>query len=131
MAPFVLNRGIDSIDRTMAKESKSKTSSSSSLRSVRIKSPDTTGRRRRVIFTLNAPEAKEAAVAGTFNDWKPDPLKPPAKNGGAGALSRTVYLPPGDYEYKFVVDGNWTNDPACADVVSNTFGTTNSLLRVS
>ncbi len=54
-------------------------------------------------------EAKEVYIAGDFNNWdtKKDALT--KKNGGKWEI--TLELEPGKYEYKFVVDGSWTNDP--------------------
>jgi len=85
-------------------------------------------KRRKVAFTIQVPNAHEAAVAGTFNDWQPQPLKA-AKS--PGSFSLTVLLPPGDYEYRFVIDGQWCNDATCPETVPNPFGEPNSLLRVA
>jgi hypothetical protein len=85
-------------------------------------------KRRKVAFTIQVPHAHEAAVAGSFNDWQPQPLKA-AKS--PGSFSLTVLLPPGDYEYRFVIDGQWCNDAACPESVPNPFGESNSLLRVA
>ena len=87
-----------------------------------------TVKRRKVAFTVAAPHAHEAAVAGTFNDWQPQPLKPAAKQG---LFSLTVLLTPGEYEYRFVVDGQWCSDDACPESVPNPFGASNSLVRVA
>ena len=40
-------------------------------------------------------------------------------------------LPPGAYEYKFVVDGEWLTDPGNPEVRPNAFGTYNSVLLVA
>ena len=85
-------------------------------------------KRRKVAFTVAAPHAHEAAVAGTFNDWQPQPLKPAAKQG---LFSLTVLLTPGEYEYRFVVDGQWCSDDSCPESVPNPFGASNSLVRVA
>jgi len=37
---------------------------------------------------------------------------------------------PGRYEYRFVVDGQWRDDPACTERVPNGFGSENCVLRV-
>ena len=85
-------------------------------------------KRRKVAFTIQVPDAHEALVAGTFNDWQPQPLKA-AKS--PGSFSLTVMLPPGEYEYRFVIDGQWCNDASCPETVPNPFGESNSLLRVA
>ena len=85
-------------------------------------------KRRKVAFTLSAPRAREAAVAGTFNDWHPQPLKAASKDG---LFSLTVLLTPGEYEYRFVVDGEWCSDASCPESVPNPYGAFNSLVRVA
>jgi chromosome partitioning protein len=50
--------------------------------------------------------AEKVYVAGEFNNWQPQPMK---KHGSA--WETTFKLNPGDYEYKFVVDGEWVTDP--------------------
>ena len=85
-----------------------------------------------VQFSLGAPEAHEVYVAGTFNDW--NPRATPMVQDGAGAWVAKVNLSPGEYEYKYVVDGEWTCDPGCesgsARCIPNSFGTRNSIVAV-
>jgi 1,4-alpha-glucan branching enzyme len=40
-------------------------------------------------------------------------------------------LPPGRYEYKFIVDGEWIHDPKSTDNVRNEHGTWNSVLYIT
>lgn len=87
-----------------------------------------TVKRRKVAFTVQDTGAHDAALAGTFNDWQPQPLKA-AKSPGSFTL--TLLLPPGEYEYMFLIDGQWRNDTACSETVPNPFGGSNSLLRVA
>ena len=84
-------------------------------------------KRRKVAFTVTAPHAHEAAVAGTFNDWQPQPLKAATE----GHFSLTVMLTPGEYEYRFIVDGQWCSDASCPESVPNPYGAFNSLVRVA
>ena len=49
---------------------------------------------------------------------------------GDGEWKATVSLPPGRYEYRFIVDGHWVSDPAAKESVHNTFGSTNSVVTV-
>jgi hypothetical protein len=62
------------------------------------------------------------------NEWKPGADK--MKKGADGLWSKAVMLPPGRYEYKFVVDGGWVNDPANDQLLPNIFGTSNNVLDV-
>ena len=77
------------------------------------------------------PGATEVGVAGSFNGWQP--AATPMERFGIGCGQRKVdlYLKPGRYEYRFVADGNWTDDPFGGAFVANPFGTRNSVLVVS
>jgi 1,4-alpha-glucan branching enzyme len=66
-------------------------------------------------------------LAGTFNNWRPSPMR---KQKG-GLFTATVQLAPGIYEYKFLVDGQWTADPDHTERARNSFGTFNSVLTVT
>jgi 1,4-alpha-glucan branching enzyme len=78
---------------------------------------------RRVQFEFQAPEAKEVYLAGEFNNW--DENANLMKNDKNGKWKTTLSLKPGRYEYRFIVDGNWKNDPSCSDCVLNEFGSRN------
>lgn len=86
-------------------------------------------KRRRTVFTIDAPGAKEVFLLGDFNGW--NPLKHPMKKNKAAAWEKTVMLYPGRYEYKFLVDGRWMGDPANEQTCPNCFGTRNNVLDVS
>lgn len=81
-----------------------------------------------VALKLRAPAAKEVCVAGSFNGWQvgATPLRFNHDGEWAGELSLT----PGRYEYLFVVDGTWLNDPAARETAPNPFGGWNSVLSV-
>lgn len=80
-----------------------------------------------VEFKLLAPAAKKVSLAGSFNNWKP---KATLKKSLKGDWSAKINLKPGRYEYKFVVDGNWINDPSSPQAVGNPFGTQNSVIEI-
>lgn len=92
-----------------------------------LKKKKETTARKRVTFRIEAPGAQSVAVAGTFNNW--DIQAHPLKEAGS-MWCKSLYLVPGTYEYRFVVDGIWCDDPSCAESVSNEFGTANGLLRI-
>ena len=81
-----------------------------------------------VEFKLSAPDAKNVSVAGDFNNWNPAAL--PAKKDSKGTWKAKISLSAGSYQYKFVVDGNWQNDPKCKACVANSFGSQNCLINV-
>ncbi len=72
--------------------------------------------------------ARSVFIAGSFNNWKPSEQ---ALEGNAkGKWETTLMLAPGQYEYRFIVDGNWIQDPLCKEAIPNPFGGLNSVLRV-
>ncbi len=84
---------------------------------------------KKVEFVLDAPEAKAIFLAGTFNDWSVE--KHPMKKSHEQRWEKTLTLAPGSYEYKFFVDGRWTEDPQNERRCTNIFGTLNSIVKVS
>ena len=60
-----------------------------------------------VEFVADCPLATTVSVAGTFNDWAVD-VDMLKKDKKTGLWKAKISLVPGDYEYKFVCDGqNW------------------------
>ena len=80
----------------------------------------------RIEFTH--PTAIAVAIAGTFNDWRPDVT--PMIRVSHGSWLKELTLPPGRYEYRLVVDGAWIPDPAAHETAPNPFGELNSVLKV-
>lgn len=81
-----------------------------------------------VRFEFLAPSAREVFLAGTFNDWNFQAT--PMTRAKDGKWSKELTLYPGTYEYRFVVDGQWTVDPNNMERVANPFGENNSLLVI-
>jgi 1,4-alpha-glucan branching enzyme len=81
-----------------------------------------------VEFKLFAPQAKKVILAGSFNKW--DVKKLAAKKDAKGNWSVKASLKPGRHEYKFIVDGNWWNDPKCSACVPNGLGSHNCVIDI-
>ena len=79
-------------------------------------------------FSLYAPQAKKVSLAGSFNKWNSKLLS--AKKDSKGNWKIAVDLKPGQYEYKFFVDGNWMDDPKNNWRMTNSFGTSNCMIEV-
>ena len=45
-------------------------------------------------------------------------------------MGKTDIIPPGEYEYKFLVDGQWQRDLSNEMVCKNCFGTLNNVMVV-
>lgn len=65
-------------------------------------------------------------LTGTFNDWHPTAF--PLIAADDGKWVKELTLPPGRYEYLFVVDGVWVEDPAAAASSPNPHGGENSVV---
>ena len=87
-----------------------------------------TNQQKKVTFSLEAAEAKEVVLMGDFNNW--NPKTHPMKKEKNGRWNKTVKLSPGKYEYKFLVDGNWVQDPQNNQTCLNSFGTQNNVYNL-
>lgn len=72
--------------------------------------------------------AKSVCIVGTFNNW--DPKTMPMLPIGPGQWIKELALSPGIYEYQYVVDGRWINDPHAEKSTPNPLGGRNSVLVV-
>jgi 1,4-alpha-glucan branching enzyme len=83
---------------------------------------------KKIPFKYHAPEAKAVFLAGSFNGWNVSAN--PLKKDKEGYWSTTVKLFSGIYEYLFVVDGEWKDDPNCEKHYFNRYGGYNCLLTI-
>ena len=116
----------------MAKAKKAGTSPAK--RNTKVVSQDKTAPaakgRRRIDFAINAGPGHEAVfLAGSFNDWDPA-RKRLVDEDNSGIFRGYVMLAPGEYEYKFIVDGEWRIDEDNPCLAPNDLGTLNSVLKV-
>lgn len=75
-----------------------------------------------------APGALKVYLVGDFNGWDPEARR--MVKGKDGSYRAKVELEPGQYQYKFVVDGEWCHDPSAEAQVTNQYGTLNSVVSV-
>ena len=82
-----------------------------------------------VRFEYREPGARQVALAGDFSQWQ---ARIPLRKRADGTWVAEVPLPPGNYEYVFVVDGErWVADPRAARYRPDGFGNNNAMLTVS
>ena len=81
-----------------------------------------------VRFEIEAPKASAVSVAGSFNGWKPGAT--PLSGVGSGKWAKELSLAPGRYEYRFVVDGQWIDDPRAKSFAPNPHGGRNAVVEV-
>jgi Glycogen recognition site of AMP-activated protein kinase len=83
----------------------------------------------KITFRLEAPSAHSVKLAADFTDWEKSPLKMTKR--AKGVWETAVPLAAGHYSYRFIVDGEWHDDPLCPQRETNPFGTTNAVIHVS
>ncbi|MFH1502372.1 MAG: hypothetical protein ABIG03_04930 [Candidatus Eisenbacteria bacterium] len=80
------------------------------------------------LFSIEYPGAGTVHLAGGFNGWSTEAT--PLEDDGGGVWSVVVEIPPGTYEYKFVIDGGavWTADEGNPETVADPYGGVNSVI---
>lgn len=71
--------------------------------------------------------ARKVILSGTFNRWDEQAFKMKKTVSG---WELTLKLPPGYYEYKYIVDGHWIEDPNNPSKAINEFGEYNSVISM-
>ena len=78
-----------------------------------------------VVFTFEAPDAHCVQLAADFNGWVTDGNE---MQSIGRIWKKVVPLPPGRYQYRYVVDGGWQTDPLNFHVEPSPWGGYNSVL---
>jgi 1,4-alpha-glucan branching enzyme len=71
-------------------------------------------------FRFTSPAAMSVLLVGDFTQWQQRGI--PMQKGKDGIWTATVSLPPGKHTYRFLVDGDWRDDPECKLRVPNPYG---------
>jgi 1,4-alpha-glucan branching enzyme len=79
-------------------------------------------------FSLAALQAKNVQLVGDFTQWEQKPI--PMQKGQDGIWTTSVELKPGAHSYRFLVDGQWHDDPQCARRVPNPYGGENAVCEI-
>jgi hypothetical protein len=81
-----------------------------------------------IVFAVEAPENATVALIGDFNDW--DDTATPMRHVGDGVFEAAVALDPGDYAYKYVIDGRRILDRSNPEEIEAADGTIRSRITV-
>ena len=84
--------------------------------------------KKRVVFSFYAPQALSVEVTGSFCNWTRGSFK--LKKDDSGVWKRSINLDPGRYEYRFLVDGVWHEDPGNEQKAGNPFGSFNNVITL-
>lgn len=77
---------------------------------------------------MHAPGAISVQLVGDFTHWQKSPIQ--LEEVGKGIWQTGVSLEPGTYHYRFLVDGQWRDDPDCTLRIANPFGSKNMIREV-
>jgi 1,4-alpha-glucan branching enzyme len=80
-------------------------------------------------FRFNSPGALSVLLVGDFTNWQEKPVA--LKKAPNGVWATTVDLAPGTHHYRFMVDGEWRDDPECTVRIPNPFGSNDMVRNVS
>ncbi|MEE1196490.1 MAG: type I pullulanase [Lachnospiraceae bacterium] len=83
---------------------------------------------RQVTFTYESTSASKVMLAGSMNEWSTTATKMEEENN---VFTYTTELTPGIYEYKYVVDGKWINDPENPLLMVSSDSNTNNIIIVT
>jgi 1,4-alpha-glucan branching enzyme len=86
------------------------------------------GTGRKQTFTLNAPDAGCVQLMDDFTQWQNRPIS--MKKSAQGVWRTAVELAPGAHHYRYFVDGEWHDDPACVLRAPNPYGGENMIRQV-
>jgi chromosome partitioning protein len=88
---------------------------------------------REVVVRFRDAKANDVRIAGDFNGWIPDKgvRSLIESEGQTRVWTKILRLAPGTYQYRYVVDGEWREDPENPEAVSSAVGGRNSVLVVS
>jgi len=90
------------------------------------------GPTREVVVRFKDESAGDVRIAGDFNGWVPDRgvRSLIASEGQTRVWTKVLKLEPGTYQYRYVVDGEWREDPSNPQSAPGPTGQPNSILHV-
>ena len=90
---------------------------------------DSLPKHRKMQFSIHAPEANSVKIVGNFSNWTQDSgfLLNRHEDGN---WSKEILLPPGVYQYKFLVDGRWVEDQSNPNLVEDPYGGRNAVIEI-
>jgi hypothetical protein len=87
---------------------------------------------REIVVQYRDAAASDVRIAGDFNGWVPDRnvRSLVQAEGTERVWTKILHLPPGTYHYRYVVDGEWREDPDNPQAAPGPVGGRNSVLVV-
>jgi chromosome partitioning protein len=87
---------------------------------------------REVVVRFRDASAGDVRIAGDFNGWVPDKgvRSMIESEGQVRVWTKVLNLEPGTYQYRYIVDGEWREDPSNPESTPGPAGQPNSILHV-
>jgi len=97
-----------------------------------VDDPTPGGAPREIVVRYRDAAAGDVRIAGDFNGWVPDRgvRSLIASEGQTRVWTKVLKLEPGTYQYRYVVDGEWREDPTNPQSAPGPTGQPNSILHV-
>ena len=86
------------------------------------------GNKKKETLLLKAPAAGTVQLVGSFSQWQERPI--PMEKDVDGIWRATIEIEPGEYPYRFLVDGQWQDDAECPVHLPNPFGSRDAVRQV-
>jgi 1,4-alpha-glucan branching enzyme len=84
--------------------------------------------RRKQRFAFTAPDASSVQLVGDFTHWTKQPIN--LKRGTNGVWETNVDLSKGMHLYRFLVDGEWRDDPESVLRIANPYGSQDAVTQI-
>ena len=90
------------------------------------------GAPREIVVRYRDAAAGDVRIAGDFNGWVPDKdVRSLVQAEGPDRVwTKILHVPPGTYQYRYVVDGEWREDPDNPQIETTSVGGRSSVLVV-
>ncbi len=98
-------------------------------RAVSQRSPADAANHPKRAFTVAAPDATSVLLLGDFTQWQRRPI--PMRQCIDSLWRAEVELAPGAHQYRYLVDGQWRDDPECRRRVPKGLGSQNCVCQIS
>jgi 1,4-alpha-glucan branching enzyme len=80
-------------------------------------------------FSYATTDAHNVQLVGDFTNWEERPIR--LRKEPNGVWQAAVRLEPGTHYYRFLVDGQWRDDPECPLFVPNPYGGHDAVRQVN
>ena len=81
-----------------------------------------------VTFSFDEPTKNQVYLVGDFNNWDANAMPLSKKSS---KWTTEIKLKPGEYQFKYLANGNWYNDHSADKYLPSPFGGDNSVVVIA